>query len=110
MSDVGISSLICKCLKLNSIVACDTYFGQQSVLALCSSNACYDDVAAEHSERKIHNGSNLQLLHIGGCKGELLISFHMNKDTYTDSYLNPIHILVCICVYNCISYMNRHTI
>ncbi|XP_076899936.1 BTB/POZ domain-containing protein FBL11 isoform X2 [Bidens hawaiensis] len=69
VSDAGISSLICRCLKLNSIVACDTYFGQQSILALCSLNARCDDVLAEHSMQSIPQGSNIQMLHMGGCKG-----------------------------------------
>ncbi|KAI3707560.1 hypothetical protein L6452_26186 [Arctium lappa] len=75
LSDVGMSALICKCLKLNSIVACDTFFGQQSVLALCSSNICYDHVAAEHSEKNILHGCNLQMLHMGGCKGINVTTF-----------------------------------
>lgn len=61
VSDAGISSLLSKCLKLNSVLACDTLFGQQSVLALCSSNA----------------SSNLQMLHMGGCKGINTTSFSM---------------------------------
>lgn len=70
VSDVGISSLISKCLKLNSIVACDTSFGQQSVLALFSSNASYDHhLSVKHSGMNIPHGCNLQMLHIGGCKG-----------------------------------------
>lgn len=74
LSDVGMSALICKCLKLNSIVACDTFFGQQSVLALCS-NICYDHVAVKHSEKNILQGCNLQMLHMGGCKGINMTSF-----------------------------------
>ncbi|KAI3695746.1 hypothetical protein L1987_78746 [Smallanthus sonchifolius] len=69
VSDAGISSLVCRCLKLNSIVACDTHFGQQSILALCSSNACYGHVAVEHNRQNTSQGSNLQVLHMGGCKG-----------------------------------------
>ena len=36
VTDVGISNLICKCMKLHSIVVCNTSFGKNSVLALCS--------------------------------------------------------------------------
>ncbi|KAI7748943.1 hypothetical protein M8C21_011096 [Ambrosia artemisiifolia] len=75
VSDAGISSLICSCLKLNSVVACDTCFGQQSILALYSLNACYDHHAAEPSRQNILQGSNLQMLHMGGCKGIDMTSF-----------------------------------
>lgn len=71
VSDAGISSLICKCLKLTSIVACYTLFGQQSILALCLLNASYDDVIKEDTWKR----SNLQMLHIGGCKGINMNSF-----------------------------------
>ncbi|XP_071704729.1 BTB/POZ domain-containing protein FBL11-like [Rutidosis leptorrhynchoides] len=69
MSDTGISYLICKCLKLNSIVACDTSFGQESILALCSSNAGCDHTSSEPNGKNVPRGSNLQMLYIGGCKG-----------------------------------------
>ena len=36
VTDVGISNIICNCMKLHSIVVCDTTFGKNSVLALCS--------------------------------------------------------------------------
>ncbi|XP_024986087.1 BTB/POZ domain-containing protein FBL11 isoform X3 [Cynara cardunculus var. scolymus] len=75
LSDVGMSALICKCLKLNSIVACDTFFGQQSILALFSLNNCYDRVAAKHSEKNILPACNLQMLHMGGCKGINMTTF-----------------------------------
>lgn len=74
VSDAGISSLICKCLKLTSIVACYTLFGQQSIIALCSPNASCDDVVEEDTGKR----SNLQMLHIGGCKGALFISHVMS--------------------------------
>lgn len=56
-------------------MACDTYFGQQSILALCSLNARCDDVLAEHSMQNIPQGSNIQMLHMGGCKGTQVISY-----------------------------------
>lgn len=74
VSDAAISSLICRCLKLDSILACDTYFGQQSVLALCSSSACDDRATTEHRRQNIPQASNLKLLHMGGCKGVQVIS------------------------------------
>nr|XP_043614055.1 BTB/POZ domain-containing protein FBL11 [Erigeron canadensis] len=75
VSDAGISSLISKCLKLNSIVACDTFFGEQSVLALCFSNTCSDHVTTEHTGKNIPWGSNLKLLCMGGCKGVTMATF-----------------------------------
>ncbi|KAK9075026.1 hypothetical protein SSX86_003345 [Deinandra increscens subsp. villosa] len=75
VSDAGISSLISRCLKLDSIVACDTYFGQQSVLALWSLSICNDDFTTEHNRQIVPQGSNLRMLHIGGCKGINMTSF-----------------------------------
>ncbi|KAK7844414.1 btb/poz domain-containing protein fbl11, partial [Quercus suber] len=70
VTDVGISNLICNCMKLHSIVVCDTSFGKNSVLALCSGissnygNSLADDLGWNHNSLI----SNLQKLHIGGCK------------------------------------------
>ncbi|KAI3790859.1 hypothetical protein L2E82_04245 [Cichorium intybus] len=76
LSDVGISTLISKCLKLNSIVACDTSFGQQSILTLFPLNTYYDDhIPSKHSGKNSPHGCNLQMLHIGGCKGIDLTCF-----------------------------------
>uniref|UniRef100_A0A2N9IEU6 BACK domain-containing protein n=1 Tax=Fagus sylvatica TaxID=28930 RepID=A0A2N9IEU6_FAGSY len=71
LCDVGISNLLCSCMKLHSIVVCDTSFGEKSVLALCSGiSSNYGNYPATDFGRK-HNSlaSNLQKLHIGGCKG-----------------------------------------
>jgi hypothetical protein len=71
VTDVGISNLLCKCMKLHSIVVCDTSFGIKSVLALCSSISDHDNDPAASFELK-HNSLafNLQKLHMGGCKGK----------------------------------------
>ncbi|XP_057951538.1 BTB/POZ domain-containing protein FBL11 isoform X3 [Malania oleifera] len=68
VTDVGISILIKSCIKLHSIVVCDTSFGRNSVLALCSD---IPNFPAEHFERKHASWSafKLQTLHMGGCKG-----------------------------------------
>jgi len=71
VTDVGISNLLCKCMKLHSIVVCDTSFGIKSVLALCSSISDHDNDPAASFELK-HNSLafNLQKLQMGGCKGK----------------------------------------
>lgn len=48
LTDVGIASLLLKCPKLHSVLVCDTSFGINSVLALCSSPSDY--VAGQHIE------------------------------------------------------------
>ncbi|KAF3956764.1 hypothetical protein CMV_018147 [Castanea mollissima] len=70
VTDVGISNLICNCMKLHSIAACDTSFGKNSVLALCSSISSYYGNSSADDLGWNHNSliSNLQKLHIGGCK------------------------------------------
>ncbi|KAB1221289.1 BTB/POZ domain-containing protein FBL11 [Morella rubra] len=71
VTDVGIADLLCNLMKLQSIVLCDTSFGRNSVLALCSSNINHHNYSAGHFGRK-HNSLafNLQKLHMGGCKCE----------------------------------------
>ncbi|KAL4605802.1 hypothetical protein ACB092_09G055900 [Castanea dentata] len=70
VTDVGISNLICNCMKLHSIAACDTSFGKNSVLALCSGISSYYGDSSADDLGWNHNSliSNLQKLHIGGCK------------------------------------------
>nr|XP_029143367.1 BTB/POZ domain-containing protein FBL11 isoform X4 [Arachis hypogaea] len=71
VTDVGISDLICRCRKLNSIVVCDTSFGINSVQALSSAISDGGNTSSMHSREKHFNSvaSNLQELHMGGCKG-----------------------------------------
>ncbi|KAH9602707.1 hypothetical protein KSS87_015398 [Heliosperma pusillum] len=71
VTDIGIANLIVRCAKLHSIIATDTSFGRNSISALCSraqgtANSSFTEVDMEHV--KISD-INLQLLHIGGCKG-----------------------------------------
>lgn len=71
VTDVGISNLLCKCMKLHSIVVCDTSFGIKSVLALCSGISDHDNHPAARFGLKHYSlAFNLQKLHMGGCKGE----------------------------------------
>ncbi|KAF7818760.1 BTB/POZ domain-containing protein FBL11 [Senna tora] len=70
VTDNGISDLIRKCMKLNSIMVCDTSFGINSIQALSSATECAS-FASLHS-RDMHLSSiaaNLQTLHMGGCLG-----------------------------------------
>ncbi|KAA8516693.1 hypothetical protein F0562_016801 [Nyssa sinensis] len=88
VTDAGISVLLLRCMELHSIVACDTSFGQNSILALCSTTPTVDNCAASQIEKK-HSQSlayKLQTLHMGGCKGinetslsELMSQTHMLK-------------------------------
>ncbi|KAM7464270.1 hypothetical protein LguiA_032391 [Lonicera macranthoides] len=65
VTDAGIAALILKCVKLHSIVVCDTSFGQSSVRALCSTIG--DFVGAPQNQGSL--AYKLQTLHLGGCKG-----------------------------------------
>ncbi|KAI4348997.1 hypothetical protein L6164_009656 [Bauhinia variegata] len=71
VTDIGISNLICTCKKLNSIVVCDTSFGINSVQALSSTIFDRGKHLSLYSQEKLLNSlaSNLQTLHVGGCKG-----------------------------------------
>lgn len=87
VTDIGISDLICRCKKLDSIVVCDTSFGMSSVQALCSAisdggNVCSLQSGDKHLSSVV---SNLQMLHMGGCIGKLYffllvywLNYHMN--------------------------------
>lgn len=69
VTDTGISYLICKCIKLNSIVVCDTAFGENSVQALSAAISDRGSFSCQHLSTV---ASNLQTLHMGGCRGKLL--------------------------------------
>lgn len=72
VSDGGIAVVIVKCVKLHSIVVCDTYFGQISVASLCSCRPDFDKLDAPQTEKtSMSLAYKLQKLHMGGCKGEL---------------------------------------
>lgn len=72
ISDGGIAVVIVKCIKLHSIVVCDTSFGQTSVASLCSCTPGFDKLDASQTEKKpsVSLACKLQKLHMGGCKGE----------------------------------------
>ncbi|XP_065855881.1 BTB/POZ domain-containing protein FBL11-like isoform X2 [Euphorbia lathyris] len=70
VSDIGISVLISGCLKLHSIVVCDTSFGIHSIQALCSPTSNIGPSDSESSKRCLSTlAFKLQTLHMGGCKG-----------------------------------------
>ncbi|KAL8505061.1 hypothetical protein ACS0TY_016319 [Phlomoides rotata] len=64
VSDHGISTMILKCKMLKSILACDTSFGNQSVLALCPGLSNETTKSGKHLQLM---ASKLLTLHIGGC-------------------------------------------
>ncbi|XP_045795974.1 BTB/POZ domain-containing protein FBL11 isoform X1 [Trifolium pratense] len=66
VTDIGISGLIDRCEKLNSLVVCDTSFGINSVEALCSANFPSLRSGDKHLNSLV---GNLQALHMGGCIG-----------------------------------------
>ncbi|KAK3043566.1 hypothetical protein RJ639_002145 [Escallonia herrerae] len=91
MTDAGIADLILRCVKLHSIVICDTSFGQHSVMALCSSKPNFDHSAAPQINEDSHSlAYKLQTLHIGGCTG-------VNEDSLTQ-LLSQVHLLKSLCL------------
>lgn len=71
VTDTGISVLILRCVKLHSLVVCDTSFGHNSMLALRSGIPGLNhfptlDVEKNHAKSL---ASKLQVLHMGGCIG-----------------------------------------
>ncbi|OMO82139.1 hypothetical protein CCACVL1_12065 [Corchorus capsularis] len=70
VTDICIANLIRSCTKLHSIVVCHTSFGTNSILALCTVSPSFSDCTTTEFGKKHSNtvASNLQLLHMGGCK------------------------------------------
>ncbi|CAH9099417.1 unnamed protein product [Cuscuta europaea] len=69
LTDDGISILLLKCINLHSIFVCDTYFGRNSVLALCYGASEFDGSPEVKFKDLSHSvASKLQILHMGGCK------------------------------------------
>ncbi|KAL6514373.1 hypothetical protein OROHE_019115 [Orobanche hederae] len=66
VTDHGISVMILKCKRLQSVLACDTSFGNNSVLALSSSDSGGTHPSENHSQLM---GYILLTLHVGGCHG-----------------------------------------
>ncbi|KAG5582722.1 hypothetical protein H5410_053349 [Solanum commersonii] len=69
ITDSGISNLVLKCVELHSIFACDTSFGHNCVLSLCRNISRLDAVAMKMADNTNSLAYQLQILHIGGCKG-----------------------------------------
>lgn len=72
VSDGGIAVVILECVNLHSIVVCETSFGQNSIMALCSclsgsDRLTYTQTKGSNSMSLAHK---LQKLHMGGCMGE----------------------------------------
>lgn len=75
VTDMGMSILIRRCFKLQSILVCDTLFGRNSILALCCSIPNSGNSAAVDFGNKQQNSValKLQTLHMGGCKGNFFL-------------------------------------
>ncbi|KAL9238856.1 hypothetical protein vseg_013228 [Gypsophila vaccaria] len=71
VTDIGIANFILRCVKLHSIIASDTSFGRNSISALCyrGQGTAKSPSIEVHKEHLKLSDINLQLLHIGGCKG-----------------------------------------
>ncbi|GKV37522.1 hypothetical protein SLEP1_g45547 [Rubroshorea leprosula] len=71
ITDNGIASFIHRCSNLHSIIVCLTSFGMNSIQALCSSDPSFSNSMTSHFGKKysFSLASNLQILHMGGCKG-----------------------------------------
>ncbi|KAK4834351.1 hypothetical protein QYF36_021203 [Acer negundo] len=71
VTDISISNLILRCIKLHSILVCDTSFGMNSIQALCSGISKFGNSSASHfGDRHLDSlASSLQTLHMGCCKG-----------------------------------------
>ncbi|KAJ0973435.1 hypothetical protein J5N97_021394 [Dioscorea zingiberensis] len=69
VTDIGISKLLCKCLKIKSVILSYTSFGKNSVLTLCSDNMT---LGASSGGRDCNSSGTmayrLQQLQINGCK------------------------------------------
>lgn len=70
VTDDGIAFVILKCNLLQSILACDTCFGQKSVLALCSGMPSLEDHGEPQFRKPLQSlAYKFHTLHIGGCMG-----------------------------------------
>lgn len=75
ITDSGISVILLKCVGLHSIFACDTFFAHNCVLSLCRDISRFDGVAMKMEKNTNSLAYKLQILHIGGCKGEQCSGF-----------------------------------
>ncbi|WOG91095.1 hypothetical protein DCAR_0310343 [Daucus carota subsp. sativus] len=71
VSDGGIAVVILECINLHSIVVCETSFGDNSIMALCSHLPGGDRLASAQTEgnNSMSLAHKLQKLHMGGCMG-----------------------------------------
>ncbi|XP_058209577.1 BTB/POZ domain-containing protein FBL11 isoform X2 [Rhododendron vialii] len=71
VTDTGISVLILRCVKLHSLLVCDTSFGHNSALALRSGIPNLNDFLTLHVGKNHAKSlaSEFQVLHVGGCRG-----------------------------------------
>lgn len=72
VTDHGISLMILKCRMLQSVLACDTSFGNSSIMALCT------DIPSETQRSKKNSqlmAYKLVTLHVGGCHGIYFLLF-----------------------------------
>ncbi|KAL7195808.1 hypothetical protein ACSBR1_035945 [Camellia fascicularis] len=89
VTDAGISILVLRCIKLHSLVVCDTSFGQNSILALTSGIPNLNRFPTQQIED--NNAKSLafklQMLHMGGCNGvdETSLSKLMSETTMLKS-------------------------
>ncbi|KAI3447487.1 hypothetical protein Pfo_004152 [Paulownia fortunei] len=66
VTDHGISVMILNCKMLQSVLACDTSFGNNSILALCLGVSSETQQSEKHSRLMAYK---LLTLHVGGCHG-----------------------------------------
>ncbi|CAL5419740.1 unnamed protein product [Camellia sinensis] len=89
VTDAGISILVLRCIKLHSLVVCDTSFGQNSILALTSGipnlNRFPTQQIDDNNAKSL--AFKLQVLHMGGCNGvdETSLSKLMSETTMLKS-------------------------
>lgn len=71
VTDAGISKLLCKCLKILSLILSYTSFGRTSILTLCSGHTLPNGFPEVHHNHKYSDtmAFRLQQLDIDGCKG-----------------------------------------
>lgn len=106
VTDHGISRMILKCKELCSILACDTSFGNHSALALCSGNPSKIWESEKYSQLMAYK---LLTLHIGRCRGILVLLQFLNYTRIINVYLLfaicPTCLMYCVSddfLYNCL--------
>ncbi|KAL8152916.1 hypothetical protein V2J09_010676 [Rumex salicifolius] len=92
VTDIGISDFIRRSARLHSLIASDTLFGKHSTAALCNRLPKSASLSVTHLENKGAKCSyiDIQLLHIGGCKGV--------EEASLSEILSQAHNLTSLCV------------